>query len=139
MASINTLDGLNQTGDNSGVLDIQASSITAFSVSAGGMYVKSVTTAQRLALTPTTGMMVYDTTTTSMWVYTNSAWQQITGTSAVTSNQRAIFGYGATPTVVSLTNLVSSTGIVATDTTGVGTARMYVGAAGYGTDKGIFG
>lgn len=82
MASINTLDGLNQTSDNSGTLDVQPSNVTAFSVNSSGMYVKSLTTAQRTALTPTTGMIVYDTTTTSMWVYTNSAWQQITGTAA---------------------------------------------------------
>jgi microcompartment protein CcmK/EutM len=38
-----------------------------------------------------------------------------------------------------MTNLVSNTGVVATDTTGVGTARWYLTAAGYGTDKAIFG
>jgi hypothetical protein len=55
---------------------------------------------------------------------------------------KAIFGYGAglndTP-LYSLTNLVSNTGVVATDTTGVGTAREVLAAAGYGTDKAIFG
>ncbi len=39
----------------------------------------------------------------------------------------------------SRTNLVSNTGIVATDTTGVGTARQRLAAATYGTDKAIFG
>ena len=38
-----------------------------------------------------------------------------------------------------MTNLVSSTGVVSTDTTGVGTARYTLAAAGYGTDKAIFG
>ena len=38
-----------------------------------------------------------------------------------------------------MTNLVSNTGVVATDTTGVGTARQALAAAGYGTDKAIFG
>ena len=38
-----------------------------------------------------------------------------------------------------MTNLVNSSGVVATDTTGVGTARSYLAAAGYGTDKAIFG
>jgi hypothetical protein len=38
-----------------------------------------------------------------------------------------------------MTNLVSNTGVVATDTTGVGTARSSLAAAGYGTDKAIFG
>ena len=50
---------------------------------------------------------------------------------------KAIFGYGAPE--VSMTNLVSNTGVVATDTTGVGTARNQLAAAGYGTDKAIFG
>ena len=38
-----------------------------------------------------------------------------------------------------VTNLVSSTGVVASDTTGVGTARSELAAAGYGGDKAIFG
>jgi hypothetical protein len=38
-----------------------------------------------------------------------------------------------------MTNLVSNTGVVATDTTGVGTARYALAAAGYGGDKAIFG
>ena len=50
---------------------------------------------------------------------------------------KAIFGYGNGP--VSMTNKVSNTGVVATDTTGVGTARSGVTAAGYGSDKAIFG
>ena len=56
---------------------------------------------------------------------------------------KAIFGYGSTlftPELsVSVTNLVSNTGVVASDTTGVGTARWVLAAAGYGTDKAIFG
>jgi len=51
----------------------------------------------------------------------------------------AIFGYGSTGISSSLTNLVSNTGVVASDTTGVGTARKDLAAAGYGTDKAIFG
>jgi hypothetical protein len=53
----------------------------------------------------------------------------------------AIFGYGYSPSpgYVSLTNLVSNTGVVATDTAGVGTARNSLAAAGYGSDKAIFG
>jgi len=38
-----------------------------------------------------------------------------------------------------MTNLVSNTGVVASDTTGVGSARSALAAAGYGTDKAIFG
>ena len=57
------------------------------------------------------------------------------------ANQRAIFGYGYgdAPPPLSMTNLVSNPGVVATDTTGVGTARYSLAAAGYGTDKAIFG
>ena len=55
--------------------------------------------------------------------------------------KKAIFGYGYNNagSYFSMTNLVSNTGVVATDTTGVGTARMGLAAAGYGTDKAIFG
>jgi hypothetical protein len=53
--------------------------------------------------------------------------------------QKAIFGYGNGGGVQSITNLVSNTGVVATDTTGVGTSRQFLAAAGYGTDKAIFG
>ena len=38
-----------------------------------------------------------------------------------------------------MTNRVRNLGVVATDTTGVGTARYYLSAAGYGGDKAIFG
>ena len=34
---------------------------------------------------------------------------------------------------------MDNTGVVASDTTGVGTARYFLAAAGYGTDKAIFG
>jgi len=53
--------------------------------------------------------------------------------------QKAIFGYGDNGPALSMTNLVSNTGVVATDTTGVGTARYSLAAAGYGSDKAIFG
>ena len=44
----------------------------------------------------------------------------------------AIFGYGETDVgLVSTTNKVSNTGVVATDTAGVGTARGGLAAAGY--------
>ena len=58
---------------------------------------------------------------------------------ASNNTTKAIFGYGFTSAVVSVTNLVSITGVVATDTTGVGTARYSLAAAGYGVDKAIFG
>jgi hypothetical protein len=38
-----------------------------------------------------------------------------------------------------MTNLVSNLGVVAADTTGVGTERRALAAAGYGGDKAIFG
>ena len=58
---------------------------------------------------------------------------------ASNNTTKAIFGYGYTSAAVSITNLVSNTGVVANDTTGVGTARYLLAAAGYGTDKAIFG
>jgi len=57
------------------------------------------------------------------------------------NTQRGIFGYGTAPgsVLTSITNLVSNTGVVATDTAGVGTVRTDLAACGYGMDKGIFG
>ena len=52
---------------------------------------------------------------------------------------RAIFGYGFTTPYVSMTNLVNSSGVVAADVTGVGTARGYLGATTFGGNKAIFG
>jgi len=53
--------------------------------------------------------------------------------------KRAIFGYGNTAPDVSMTNQVNINGGVATDTTGVGTVRRLLAAAGYGGDRAIFG
>jgi hypothetical protein len=64
----------------------------------------------------------------------------ITYIAGTTNTTKAIFGYGTDGvSMFSMTNLVSNTGVVATDTTGVGTARAVPSAAGYGTDKAIFG
>ena len=54
--------------------------------------------------------------------------------------QKALFAYGrlANGDMVSVKNLVNSSGVVAADVTGVGTARGYIPAATYGTDKAIF-
>ena len=53
---------------------------------------------------------------------------------------KAIFGYGRlNGPFTAITNLVSNTGVVASDTTGVGTARQYLAATSYSTDKAIFG
>jgi hypothetical protein len=45
---------------------------------------------------------------------------------------KGIFGYGNQDLYLSMTNLVSNTGVVATDTAGVGTARIQLAAASYG-------
>ena len=55
--------------------------------------------------------------------------------------QKAIFGFGtiySSGVKQSVTNLVSSSGVVASDTSGVGSARAKLSALGYGGDKGIF-
>lgn len=56
--------------------------------------------------------------------------------------QTAIFGFGYTgwPAVTNKTNLVSNTGVVASDVTTAATARKDLGACGYGTSgAGLFG
>jgi len=57
---------------------------------------------------------------------------------------RAIFAFGntvigTTGTPTSVSNLVSTAGVIASNATGVGTARNNVAACSYGFDKGIFG
>jgi hypothetical protein len=56
---------------------------------------------------------------------------------------KGVFGYGATTNLPSantnITNHVSTTGEVATDTTGVGQIRLFLAACSFGGDKGIFG
>jgi hypothetical protein len=56
---------------------------------------------------------------------------------------KAIFGYGfigpAPSGSTAITNRVSNTGVVASDTPGVGQIRRDLAAAGYGGDKAIFG
>ena len=68
--------------------------------------------------------------------YTNRNNNPITGQGV----QNAIFGYGSSVSgQVSMTNIVSNTGIVSNDVTGVGATREALAAAGYGGDKAIFG
>ena len=50
--------------------------------------------------------------------------------------QKAIMAFGSGDSNIS--NLISSSGVVASDSTGVGTGRSGVGANTYGTDKAIF-
>jgi len=52
--------------------------------------------------------------------------------------QKAIFAYGDTGSVVSTKNLMNSSGVIAADVTGVGTARQALAATTYGSDKAIF-
>ena len=58
---------------------------------------------------------------------------------------KAIFAYGNNShaphygTNVNMSNLVSNSGVVASDTSGVGTVRSGLAACEYGGDKGIFG
>jgi len=53
--------------------------------------------------------------------------------------QKGIFAFGnSSGGVTSVSNLVNSSGVVATDTAGVGTARRHLAAASYGGDKAIF-
>ena len=65
------------------------------------------------------------------------------GKGAFTPTQRAIFAFGATGPAsanrTNISNLISSTGVVASDTPGVGSVRILPGAATYGGDKAIFG
>ena len=53
-------------------------------------------------------------------------------------NQRGIFGFGINGGYQGVTNLVSTSGVVASDTSAVGTARHSLAGASYGIDKGIF-
>ena len=52
--------------------------------------------------------------------------------------QRGIFAYGNDGNSTNTSNLVNSSGAVAADTTGVGTARNGTAGAPYGGDKGIY-
>jgi hypothetical protein len=56
-------------------------------------------------------------------------------------SDKAIFGYGSTSGgSVSMTNLVSNTGVVSTDVTGVASARNALAASSYGSSgQAIFG
>ena len=82
---------------------------------------------------PTDGQILKWNNTTSKW-YPGDVEESASGT------QKAIFGFGHTEFgMTNVTNLVSSSGVVASDTTGVGSARYDLTASGYGGDKAIFG
>jgi membrane-bound inhibitor of C-type lysozyme len=58
---------------------------------------------------------------------------------AAPPTQRAIVAFGQSGSgIVSISNLINSSGVVATDVTGVGQVRTLLGAATYGGDKAIF-
>ena len=74
------------------------------------------------------------------WNNTNSKWYPGDVEESASGTQKALFGFGYdNSNQTNITNLVSSSGVVATDTTGVGTARSNLAASGYGGDKAIFG
>ena len=52
--------------------------------------------------------------------------------------QKAIFGYGYAGGYVSMSNLINTSGVVASDVSGVGTVRNHMGASTYGTGLAIF-
>ena len=54
------------------------------------------------------------------------------------ATQKAIFGFGTTSSATTLTNLVNSSGVVASDTNAAGTSNNGPAAATYGFDKAIF-
>jgi len=53
-------------------------------------------------------------------------------------DQNGIFGFGTTGSYTAITNLVNSSGVVASDVSGVGTARSDLAACEFGVGKGIF-
>ena len=52
-------------------------------------------------------------------------------TAGIVTYDNGIFAYGISGGLESVSNLVSNTGVIATDTSGVGTARSYLGSCSY--------
>ena len=85
-------------------------------------------------------IMVYSGSNAMSTISTNETTFLIKNITFGGTTQKAIFGYGnRSAGLTAITNLVSNTGVVASDTTGVGTVRAYLAAASYGFDKAIFG
>ena len=82
-----------------------------------------------------TGVVASDTTNASI------TGNRLLAGAGYGSSGQAIFGYGFGDNSVQMskTNLVTNTGVIGNYVTGVGTQRYYLAAAGYGTDKAIFG
>ena len=59
-------------------------------------------------------------------------------TDFVPTIQRAIFAFGNTGSKTNIRNLVNTSGVVASDASGAGTARNNLAGVGYGGDKAIF-
>ena len=79
---------------------------------------------------------------TLKWSAANSRWQPADVEESSSGTQKAIFGFGTSDNMANntnITNLVSNTGVISSNQTGVGTARRGTTAAGYGGDKAIFG
>jgi hypothetical protein len=75
------------------------------------------------------------------WNNTNSKWYPgDVEESSFSTTQKAIFAFGLDEgySETSIINLVSSSGVVASDVTSVGRGRNFPAAAGYGGDKAIF-
>ena len=87
-------------------------------------------------LVSNTGVVATDT------ACSGSPRQDVTG--AGYGGDKAIFGYGrlgpaGSYATTAVTNLISNTGVVASDTAGVSIVRFARASAGYGSDKAIFG
>jgi hypothetical protein len=103
-----------------------------YTIGPGGTYYSMVN------LVSNTGVMASDTSGLGLI--------RAYGAGATFGYDKAIFGFGETQhippndiTRISHTNIISNTGVVASDTLHAEEGRMYVAGAGYGGDKAIFG
>ena len=74
---------------------------------------------------------------TKGWIPLND--DDVTEAPVAPPTQKGIFAFGFTSAPVSMSNLVNSSGVIASDVTGVGSARNETAAANYGGDKAIYG
>ena len=125
-----TIATLNSTTGTIGTLNSTTGTIGNLTTILAGDFTISTGTGT-LGTTGVTAGTYTPSDTTSV-AFTIDAKGRVTSATVVVS-KKAIFGYGYYGGFnVSMTNLVSNTGVVATDTTGVGTARYGLAAAGYG-------
>lgn len=72
-------------------------------------------------------------------MFNSELWNNASGGGGYERTTKGIFAYGQiSGSVVSMSNLVSNTGVVASDVTGVGTSLAGNGSCSYGYDKGIY-